>query len=73
MDNIYWIEKDVVRYTLLPLKRDTQPKTSKVEGKAFLTVVNTCKEFIVGRNESRNLLGIDISTSKSNSSTSSLT
>src|SRR5262249_10205409 len=43
-ENVYWLEKGGVNYTLLPLKVINRPKTSKVEGCSFLTITHSGKE-----------------------------
>jgi len=37
-DNLYKIRKNNVNYTLLPLKRESNLKSSKVYGEVFLTI-----------------------------------
>lgn len=44
-ENIYKLETNGVRMTLLPLNKTTEPKASKVEGKFFLTLTHSEKEF----------------------------
>ena len=44
--NVYQLEKGGVKYTLVPFARKNQPKTSKVEGRSFLTIVHEPTTFI---------------------------
>ena len=43
-ENVYRLEKDGVKFTLLPLKVTNCPKTSKVEGRSFLTITQSERE-----------------------------
>ena len=72
--NVYQLEKDGVRYTLLPFSRKNQPKALKAEGRNFLTIVHgpsffmgECKEtrkvhlmVVKGEVESKELVGDQI-------------
>ena len=40
-ENIYRLEKNNKRYTLLPLKVMPRPKNSELAGQSFLTIVNS--------------------------------
>ena len=69
--NVYQLEKDGVRYTLLPFSRKNQPKALKVKGRNFLIIVHgpsyfmgECKEtrevhliVVKGETESKELVG----------------
>ena len=72
--NVYQLEKDGVRYTLLPFPRKNQPKAFKAKGRNFLTIVHgpssfmgECKEtrevhlmVVKGEAKSRELVGDQI-------------
>ena len=45
--NVYQLEKDGVRYTLLPFSRKNQPTTFKAKGRNFLTIVHGPSSFMV--------------------------
>ena len=44
--NIYQLEKGGVKYTLVTFARKNQPKTSKVEGRNFPTIVHELTIFV---------------------------
>ena len=44
-DNMYQLEKDGVRYTLVPFSRKNQPKALKVEKRNILTIVHDPSSF----------------------------
>ena len=44
--NTYQLEKEGVRYTLLPIVEKNQTKASKVEGRNFLTITHRHSEFM---------------------------
>ena len=43
-ENVYRLEKDGVKFTLLPLKVAKRPNASKVEGYSFLTITQSERE-----------------------------
>ena len=45
-ENVYQLEKNGVRYTLVPFARKNQPKALKVEGSNFLTIMHEPSTFI---------------------------
>ena len=52
-DNQYRLEKDGIRYALLPLKLLSRPKGFKPEGRSFLTITQSDKEMEEVIKESR--------------------
>lgn len=52
-NNVYKLRKRGATYTSIPFKRKISPKTSKVEGRIFLTITHTKHKFWDPTKESR--------------------
>ena len=52
-DNLYKIRKNDMNYTFIPLNGESNPKASKVEGKAFITIISSKLEMQIEARETR--------------------